>query len=147
MTPAQEQTLPFFKEARQVTIAEFNFEKEKPLAVKLLDKIIATSESVGRGDNRRTATVRRVRVKNLMSQVEGKLVIPEALDVLLSREYPGDSYMGKCFRFTQKKKHKGERYRPWDVVELEEHATAPAPAADPPAAPAENGAATQRNKK
>jgi hypothetical protein len=57
------------------------------------------------------------------------LIMNTVLKGVLTEEYPGEGYVGKCFKITKLGRAAGKQYNPFDVVEIEEpeHESAPAP--------------------
>jgi hypothetical protein len=47
-----------------------------------------------------------------------QLVVPAVVKSVLSEEYPGDVYVGKCFSITKLEQQRGKDYYPYNVVEI-----------------------------
>lgn len=116
-----------FKRKRVVTVPTLKFVVDKPLYVKITEKLHEGKQRTGRNGNvkldsdgnpRKPPTL--LGVIDLETGEPAQLIAATIIKTELAEGYPNDTYLGKCFEITKQKRKEGREYDPYQIIEIED---------------------------
>lgn len=127
-----------FKKVKNLTLDVLKFVVDEPRYVKITGPIhLGKEQKKGKGDDegKSREPAHLATCVNLDDGAECQIIVSAVVLSVLTDEYPNESYVGKCFEITKKKRVEGKQYFPYGVQEIEDPAnvagTAPASASEP----------------
>lgn len=120
------------KTKKVLTRSAFKLIVDEPMYIRIEGAMFVGKERIGRDgkkSDKEPPTV--MNVTNLATGEEGVLIANTVIKSTLDEEYPSNAYVGKCFGITKQKRKEGKQYDPFNIVEIEDPADAPAPRSAP----------------
>lgn len=111
-----------FKTLKKLTRPTFKFVIGKAVYVRIDEKVFIGKElkkDASEGGNKREPA-HVANVTNLETGELGQIIVSAVVLSVLNDEYPGDTYVGKCFSITKLQKTEGKAYFPYNVDEIED---------------------------
>lgn len=112
-----------FKRVRNLTLDVLKFVENETRHVKITGEIhLGKQEKKGKDDDGKPARepAHLAHCIDLETGNECQIIVAAVVLSVLSDEYPGNSYVGKCFAITKKDRVKGKQYFPYSVEEIED---------------------------
>jgi hypothetical protein len=119
MTPTE----PQFKRKKLLTRPIIKFQVGQPNYVKIEGKIYLGREMKGdmtADGKKKKEPAHLADVIDLKTGELGQIIVAAVVLSVLNEEYPGDSYVGKCFAITKKTQQPGKSYFGYNVEEIED---------------------------
>jgi hypothetical protein len=125
-----------FKTKRLLTIPVLKFAVGQPRYVKITGAMFTGKQQKAVGDEKPKAPATLAPTVNLEDGSVCQIIVSSVVKSILTDEYPGDGYVGKCFKLTKGERNPGKQYNQFEVEEIEDPG---APAEHPAAAAARGG--------
>lgn len=114
-----------FKRVKNLTLDVLKFVENEPRYVKITGPIHlgkAQKKSKGDDDGKEREPAHLATCINLEDGAECQIIVSAVVLSVLTDEYPGEAYVGKCFAITKKTRVAGKQYFPYGVEEIEDPA-------------------------
>jgi hypothetical protein len=114
-----------FKKIKNLTLDILKFVVDEPRNVKITGPIhLGKAQKKGKGDDdtKEREPAHLASCINLDDGSECQIIVSAVALSVLTDDYPNDSYVGKCFEITKKKRVEGKQYFPYGVIEIEDPA-------------------------
>ena len=112
-----------FKRKKLLTRPVLKMEQDKTRYVKLEGAMFVGKDIKPRNqadDEKKKEPATLVNAVNLEDGSLVLIVVNAVLKSVLSEEYPGDGYVGKCFAITKQGRQPGKQYNPFHIEEIED---------------------------
>lgn len=127
--------MPEFKVKKLLTIPVLKFAEDKTRYVRVTSAMhIGKPQKAKEGEKaKEPATL--MECVNLEDGTVCQVIVSAVIKSVLTDEYPGDAYVGKCFSITKRGRNPGKQYNQFDINEIDD----PAEAAEVVSHPAARG--------
>ena len=105
------------KVVKNVTLPLLKKEDDTPIYIKSIGAIFKGKQVNGK-DAEKMEPADLMNIINLETGEEMQVICNSVMKSTFNEEYPGDGYIGKCFRVTQMKVE-GKRYKNYSIAEIE----------------------------
>lgn len=116
-----------FKRVRLLTRPTLKFQEGVPIFVKIEEKMFIGKDIVGRNADTTKAKKEPATIANVIDLTNGEpsqIVCATIVKSTLTEEYPGETYVGKCFAMTKMAKDSGKDYNKYKIEQIEDPAAA-----------------------
>jgi hypothetical protein len=109
-----------FKTKRLLTIPVLKFTEGQARYVKITAAMhVGKQQKAAEGEKaKEPATL--ANCVNLEDGAVCQIIVSSVVKSVLTEEYPGDGYVGKCFSITKRGRNPGKQYNQFDIEEIEE---------------------------
>ena len=112
--------MPEFKTKKLLTVPVLKFVQDQARHIKVTEAMhIGKPQKAKEGEKpKEPATL--ANCVNLEDGAVCQIIVSAVLKSVWTDEYPGDSYVGKCFKITKRGRNPGKQYNQFDIEEIED---------------------------
>ncbi len=109
-----------FKVKKLLTVPVLKLPEGQARHIKITGVMHEGKPQKAKGDEPAKAPATLVNCVNLEDGAECQIIVSAVVKSVLTEEYPGDGYVGKCFKITKQGRSAGKSYNSYDIKEIED---------------------------